>query len=223
MNEVLRQRLVGLAVLLLMVFVLSLLLPGQPPVEDSVPATTVSLTGETLTEADAVPPPDDLPADPAFDAPPVDSEVTISALADPPAVDEPSPSPPVGQLKLAPSVDMAAAQQPAAPPAEPRRAAPEILKPSSKLAEAVVGAPPAPGWYVQVGSYSKPGSAQTVVTLLGKIGVQAGITPIKGVKGQALNRVRAGPFGTEAAARATQAKVARNGYPQSRVVHEPSH
>ena len=117
MNEVLRQRLVGLAVVLLLVFLLSLLLPGKPPAEALLPATTVSLTGETLTEADAVPPPDDLLPEATPEAPPVDSSVAISALADAagegaPAAPPESAAPPsnpsqAAGLKLAPKVDTA--------------------------------------------------------------------------------------------------------------------
>lgn len=227
MNEVLRQRMVGLAVLLLVVFLLSLLLPEQPKPEQRVPAVTVSLSGETLTEADAVPPPDDLPPESAEEPATVDSDVVIAAVesgdTETPEVVEPAPTP--GQLKLDPSVDVSKADRPLpAPtvPLPPPRAAPEALKSAPKLSDPVVTAPPAPGWYVQVGSYSKLGSAQTVVTLLGKLGVKAAITPITGVKGQPLNRVRAGPYSSEAAARSAQAKVARNGYPQSRLVREPS-
>lgn len=231
MNEVLRQRLVGLAVVLLLVFLLSLLLPGKPPAEALMPATTVSLTGETLTEADAVPPPDDLLPEATPEAPPVDSSVAISALADAagegapaaPPESAPPPSNPsqAAGLKLAPKVDTAVLTPPVEKPKEVTAPKP-VKPPTPKLAESVANAPSVPGWYVQVGSYSKLDSAKTVVTLLGKLGLRVAMTKITGVKGQPLNRVRAGPYDSEAAARAAQAKVAKNGYPQARVVREPA-
>lgn len=238
MNDMLRQRLVGLAVLLVLVFLLSLLLPGKPTPEETEPSTTVSITGEQLlTEADAVPPPDDLPPEPIPETlPPAEPTVAISDignLADP----EPASS---TSLKLTPNVGATRSQDVAEPkpsakspgksPAKPPEVAPVTPKP--KLAESVAKAPPSPatktpepaaGWYVQIGSFSAAGSAQTIVTLLKKIGVSASVTRIKGVKGNPLNRVRAGPYTSEAAAKAAHAKISKNGYPQSRIVQEPSH
>ena len=80
MNGLLRQRLVGLAVLLAAAFLLSLLLPGAPQPDEAEPTTTVSITGEEqLTEADAVPPPDDLLPEPVDDSlPAVEPSVTIA-------------------------------------------------------------------------------------------------------------------------------------------------
>lgn len=224
MNEVLRQRLVGLAVLLLAVFLLSLLLPGQPAPEDRLPVTTVTLSGETLTEADAVPPPDDVLPEPASaEVPPADSAVAISALSEPaaePEVVEPAaerPSTPT--LKLAPKVEAPSTAATAAAKPVPKTAP---ITPEPKLSERVANAPPVPGWYVQVGSYSQLGSAKTVVTLLGKLGLKMAMTRITGVKGQPLNRVRAGPYDSEAAARSALAKIASSGYPQARIVREPA-
>lgn len=262
-NGLLRQRLVGLAVLLVLVFLLSLLLPGKPEPAEELPSTTVSISGEQLlTEADAVPPPDDLPPEPIDAAgsdspPPADTAVAISdveRLAEPaPAPASPPAAPPPATLKLAPKVgvhrgqDVAepkpsaktvdkspekpaekAADKPIDKPAKPPAVA--AITPKPKLAESVAKAPvkaaateASPGWYVQIGSFSDAGSAQTIVSLLKKLGVSAGITRIKGVKGNPLNRVRAGPYASESAAKAAHARIARNGYPQSRIVQEPSH
>lgn len=225
MNEVLRQRLIGLTVLLLAVFLLSLLLPGQPASEDRLPVTTVTLSGETLTEADAVPPPDDVLPEPASaEVPPADSGVAISALDEPPAPEPEVAAPAVVRsgapaLKLAPKVEPNVAAPTAAAKPVPKTAP---VKPEPKLTERVANAPPVPGWYVQVGSYSQLGSARTVVTLLGKLGLRMAMTRITGVKGQPLNRVRAGPYDSEAAARTALATVTKNGYPQARVVREPA-
>lgn len=244
-GKLLRQRLVGLAVLLALAFLLSLLLPGAPTPEEGEPSTTVSLTGEQrLTEADAVPPPDDLPIGPiapigpmepigsigptAETLPPADAEVEISDV-ETSAVPPPPAPPPAAALKLTPRVATDKRPQDVAEPrpAPARPAAQAVVTPRPKLAESV--APPAPSgaatgtvWYVQIGSYSAAGSAQTVVALLRKLGVSATITRITGKKGNALDRVRAGPYASEAAAKAAHARIARNGYPQSQIVQEPS-
>lgn len=260
MNGLLRQRLVGLAVLLVLVFLLSLLLPGKPDSSEAEPSTTVSINGEqVLTEADAVPPPDDLLPEPIDAAgseapPPADAPVAISdvaSLAEPdatPGTAKPAPAAPSAALKLSPKVGVHRGQDvaepkpaakstdkpveklPAKPADKPADKPPAVaaVTPKPKLAESVTKAPAkaaeaAAGWYVQIGSFSDAGSAQTIVTLLKKLGVPAGITRIKGVKGNPLNRVRAGPYASEAAAKAAHARIAKNGYPQSRIVQEPSH
>lgn len=236
MNGLLRQRMVGLAVLLVLVFLLSLLLPDTPKPEEAEPSTTVSITGEqVLTEADAVPPPDDMPPEPIADAlPPAEPSVAIAdveasaAPAPPPPAPAASPAPSAG-LKLAPNVGAHRQQDTVEPKPLPKPKAPVVaaVVPKPKLAESVskpppISPPPAAGWYVQIGSFSDAGSAETIVTLLKKIGVSAAITRVTGVKGNPLNRVRAGPYAGEAAAKTAHAKIAKNGYPQSRIVQEPS-
>ncbi len=246
MNGLLRQRLVGLAVLLAAAFLLSLLLPGAPQPDEAEPTTTVSITGEEqLTEADAVPPPDDLLPEPVDDSlPAVEPSVTIAdveaATEAPPVSSAPAneptapvPAHPAETPKAAPKIGVHRAQdvvepRPSAKP-KPTEIAPPAPKPveaapKAKLAESVLPLPkeatPAAGWYVQIGSFSDAGSAETIVTLLKKLDVKATITRINGAKGKPLNRVRAGPYGSEAAAKAAHDKIARNGYPQARIVQE---
>lgn len=248
MNGLLRQRLVGLAVLLAAAFLLSLLLPGAPQPDEAEPTTTVSITGEEqLTEADAVPPPDDLLPEPVDDSlPAVEPSVTIAdveaATEAPPVSSAPAAAPtaapvpahPVETPKTAPKIGVHRAQDVIEPrpsakpkPAEITPTAPKPVEaaPKPKLAESAPTptkeATPAAGWYVQIGSFSDAGSAETIVTLLKKLDVKAAITRINGAKGKPLNRVRAGPYGSEAAAKAAHDKIARNGYPQARIVQEP--
>lgn len=248
MNGLLRQRLVGLAVLLAATFLLSLLLPGTPQPSEAEPTTTVSITGEEqLTEADAVPPPDDMLPEPVDGSlPTVEPSVAIAdveAAAElPPAAPVPAVTPvpapttvhPAEGPKTAPKIGIHRAQDVVEPrpsakpkPAEitpPPAPKPAETAPKPKLAESAPVPPksaaPAAGWYVQIGSFSDAGSAETIVTLLKKLDVKAAITRITGVNGKPLNRVRAGPFASEAAAKAAHDKIARNGYPQARIVQE---
>lgn len=246
MNGLLRQRMVGLAVLLALVFLLSLLLPNAPKSDAISPSTTVSVSGEqVLTEADAVPPPDDMLPEPVADQlPPAEPSV---AIADVEASIAPAAAP---AASLPASVDPASAS-PDGVRQPPKRAAlrsqdtvepkPQAKphdkpheKPKSPVASAVLPTPPKPkpaepksvptaaGWYVQVGSFSDAGSAQDIVTRLQQVAIAATVTRITGVKGNRLNRVRAGPYASEAAAKSAQAKIAKNGYAQARIVQEPS-
>ena len=246
MNGLLRQRMVGLAVLLALVFLLSLLLPNAPKPDPSAPSTTVSVSGEQLlTEADAVPPPDDMLPEPVADQlPPAEPSV---AIADVEASTAPDAAP---AAPLPASVDTAGVS-PDGVRQPPKRAAlrsqdtvepkPQAKlhdkphdKPKSPVAAAALPTQPKPkpvepksvptaaGWYVQVGSFSDAGSAQSIVMELKRIGISATVTRITGVKGNRLNRVRAGPYASEAAAKSAQAKIAKNGYAQARIVQEPS-
>lgn len=238
MSGVLRQRMVGLAVLLALVFLLSLLLPSAPKPEQSAPSTTVSVSGEQLlTEADAVPPPDDMLPEPVADQlPPAEPSVAIAdveasiapdaALAAPlPAsVDTASASP--DGVRQPPKRAALRSQdtvepKPQAKPQAPVAAAVLPTQPKLKPAEPK-SVPTAAGWYVQVGSFSDAGSAQSIVMELRRAGITATVTRITGVKGNRLNRVRAGPYASEAAAKSAQAKIAKSGHAQARIVQEPS-
>lgn len=239
MNEAFRRRLIGLAVLLSVAFLLSLLLPGAPVPEEAEPSTTVSLSGETLqvTEADAVPPPDDYTAPESAanqDAPSSGDETAISDLSgdqdDMPSEQLPEhpPKPSVEVAKPAatpgPPVTKPAvpAAKPAAPPALPK--AKPTPPPASAAKPAVADKSKAAAtWFVQIGSFAEAGTATTIVGLIGKKGHHGQISKIVGANGKTLHRVRAGPYPTEAAARSAQARLATQGYPQTRVLSEASH
>lgn len=160
MNEVFRRRLIGLAVLLALAFLLSLLLPGAPAREELEPSTTVSLSGEILqvTEADAVPPPDDYTSPDVAAAAkdgskPAGPEVAISDLSDPRRDEDREPEPPPAAPK--PAVDKTPAVKapvakpvtPAAPPPAPGtslKLAPKVTKPEPDPKQAAAEPSPRP-------------------------------------------------------------------------------
>lgn len=282
MNEVFRRRLIGLAVLLVLVFILSLLLPkdddANAPGEPA--STTVSLVDATpLATPDPAPAPAPestadaaeaasaatTPAPPA--TPPIPAPTSAPAISDlheeappvpaprKPAPDEAGPSTvtpsatPHTALKLAPTVSTPTAKPDpahgpksaapaAAPTPSPSKPAPALhadaalSPPKPKLAESVAKAPvsapapaaiappPAAGWYVQIGSFSDAGKAQTILSLLQKVGYKGEISKIVSASGATLHRVRLGAFASEALAKQAQERVARQGYPQARVVSE---
>lgn len=243
MNEVFRRRLVGLAVLLVLLFLMSLLLPGAPAREELEPSTTVSLSGEVLqvSEADAVPPSDDFTGSesppPAGGARPVAEppQIAISDLSSPATEvadsdrkpgQRSAPVPP----KAAQAAPVPAPKAPAAratveapvPPAPAAKAKPK----SPTAAESHPAGPEMPGaptWYVQIGSFSEQGTASTIASLIRKQGYRGEVSRITGAKGKTLHRVRAGPYPSEVAARSAQARISTQGYPQARVVAEASH
>lgn len=283
MNEVFRTRLVGLAVLLSALFLLSLLLPKDAVPEGGSAETTVSLV-EPLSGAERVSAPQPAAASesaPPAPAPPAPPSATreapaISALADetpvvehasaaapaaaplprPPPATPPAPKPAVVAKPEKPvaakgPVETAKAEKPPAekpkaekPKAEqpkpaastasvspPRPVAAEPGKSAAAKPAAAAKAPevPAPvakapasgaGWYVQIGSYSDPGNAETIVSLLKPLGYRIESARIVGAAKQPLYRVRLGAFATESEARQALQRVARQGYPQSRVVSE---
>lgn len=75
-------------------------------------------------------------------------------------------------------------------------------------------------WYVQIGSFSDTGNAQTTLSLLQNIGYRGESAKIVNAAGATLYRVRLGPFPTETVARQAFDKVSRQGYPQARVLSE---
>jgi len=102
-----------------------------------------------------------------------------------------------------------------------------VAAPAAKLTNvsAPVKAPPAassaaPGWYVQVGSFSDAGKASTILGLLGNAGFKGEVTSVQTAAGATLYRVRLGRYDNEAAAKQTLALVSHQGYPTARVVHE---
>ncbi|GAC1626380.1 MAG: hypothetical protein NVS9B10_14230 [Nevskia sp.] len=268
MNEVFRRRLIGLAVLLVLAFVLSLLLP-----KDDASTATGDAAATTVSLADSVPlpSPDTAPVPPPSRAEPA-SQGAASISAAPAAISDlheeaaaarkPAPAAeaataaapsatkhPMAALKLSPTVSapaakpepekkpkaVAAAPTPTKPVVATPKPDPAWSPPKPRLAESVAGTPPAApapakaaatsaaaaGWYVQIGSFSDAGKAETILSLLRKIGYKGEISKtVSASSGATLYRVRLGIFANEAAAKQAQDRVARQGYPQARVVSE---
>lgn len=254
MNEVFRRRLIGLAVLLVAAFLLSLLLPRDetPSGSPDVPSTTVSLVdaGSAPPTPEAAPPPaTDAAAGPASTpastpapaaaptptptstpTPTVEiSDLSESGTAAPaPSKPEPKVAPPprpvpapVAPTKPAAKPTLEKERTPAAAPGKPA----DSPKPAPAAPKPAEAAPKPPSnvslvWYVQVGSFADRGKADTILSLVEKLGYKGEVSRTTSASGATLNRVRLGPFASEAAAREAQARIARQGYPQARAVPE---
>lgn len=228
MNEILRRRLIGFGVLLVLMLLLSLLLPNDVDRTGSggLPTTTVALDGEPLSPPAAVPPPVEVPPAgtlpaPVVSAPPVPEKPpsTVAAHAARPGASATPPT--VAPMKARPiPIPPSKSAAPAAK-AAPAASAPTVVARTVVPAPAApAAATPATAWYVQIGSYADAGNAQTTLSLLQNIGYRGEAAKIVNAKGASLYRVRLGPFATEATARQALDKVTRQGYPQARVLSE---
>lgn len=203
MNEILLRRVVGALVLLLAAFGLASLVPGTSTAPEPQAAEgaggprqvvrydlkTATPTGLKLESSLRQAP---VPSEAAPSGPAADSQAM--AQAEVPSEPEPKPAP-----KPTPKPE---------PKYEP--------KPATKPAAPATGGPT---WSVQVGSFSAPGNAKSVVERLGKSGIPASLQEVR--IGRALwYRVRVGPYGSEAEAGRILKKVQSLDYLSARVLQD---
>lgn len=206
-SAVIRQRLVGLAVLLVAVFVLSVLLRslGGPRAVDEAGLQTVVVplgSGSELPVAAAVLPEEPTPAAPAPEPVEVSSEPAPadSPTEAPPAIKKqvPAPQPRPSVATAAPKPESTAPARAAKPPAAPAQTR----------------------WYVVLGSFSDAANAKALVLRARRAGVPAESQPQR-VSGGVRVRVRAGPFKGEREAQSARATLIVEGMTSARVVKEP--
>jgi DedD protein len=197
-------------------------LPREAPATAGAVVATRSESGPepdapAASEAAAAPP---SASAPAHEPPPA----TVAKPVPEPAA-KPSPPPSFKPTRAAPAERPAeradhhsakAAGEPVAPPAPTHAAAPKPMQhpappPAAKATPASAGKQV---WYVQVGSFSGEGNAQTTATLLRNAGYRVQVSPVTTAAG-VLQRVRIGPFDTEEQADAVLAKVHHQGYPHA--------
>lgn len=230
MDETLKRRLVGVAVLSLIVLVVAWWLPdrddGQKRLHpDRLPTETRvydihaleqrAEQGDELAAAEAASPPN---VDP-------ESEVVLDNEAEPANAEQPAPAPvltaaapsQVPKPSTAPSKsDAQPARKPEvvnkAPKPEPKPAPKSEPEPVAEQAPAPKPEPkpsqplPSGDWIVQVGSYSKQENADAMRKKLEKNGYRVSITSSE-VKGRVYHRVRVGPYGKKSDALNAGAKL----------------
>jgi cell division septation protein DedD len=240
MNEIFRRRLIGLAVLLVLVFILSLLLPnGAGQQGDGLPTTTVALDGSARPrESGAIGELEPRQAPLSDDSLAPSSSQDVQPVATPlpqPKTDTPQTIPPVAKPLLPPSAKTSESKVPSAiatkpvtaPPSPLPKSIPVPAKPTAVITKPVESATASPKsangplWYVQIGSFADAGNAQTTLSLLQNIGYHGETSKIVNAAKTTLYRVRLGPFPTKAAAQQVYGKVTRQGYPHARVLLEP--
>ena len=201
MDTVLRNRLTGAALLILLaVILLPEMLTGEGGAR-SVPTETVGGVDQPVQSYD-------------FD-------LSEQAEVPPPAVEAPAPTPTPAPSVSTPASSPASTAAPPSPvaapttsPATPPAAAPvAAVTPASKPVAA-----PETGYFVQIGVFSNPASANRLATELRKKKFAVVVTKIDGAK--PLHRVRVGPEPDRKAAEALAKRLASAGHKGS-VVSAP--
>lgn len=191
------RRLVGLVVLLLAAFLLSLLLRSRPKDPDALPSVVISLNPNNAATAPTLPPSEA----PTLDAP--EPTQPLAAAAAPAAA-----APPVKVSKAPAPTPVPAIEAPikkAPLKLEPAPAKPSVTEPQR--------------WYVAAGAYKDPVAAKAIGNRVKLAGFKVDVAAV-GNGGSRLNRVRAGPFATRAAAESARAALIVEGLTKSVVVTE---
>lgn len=216
---IVQRRLVGLAVLLSVVFLISLLLRGGSGRSEALPSVVIPLGGSNASVN---------PVESASSAPTLD----VPEPSTPPAASSAAPqesAPAASAMTVTPPV--ATASKPSSKPepkptTKPRAEKPtpaDLPKPAkaakpSALAEATAKSQPSKTWVV-VGSYKDPMAAQAIVNRIQRAGLKAGAVPVM-VAGERLNRVRAGPFASKEDAESARVTLIVEGLTKSAIVTE---
>lgn len=198
LHTVIKRRLVGLAVLLAGLFLLSLLLrnAGQSP--QALPSVVIPLGTGGGPEA-RVSTSGDPSREPVAELSAANNTAVSASL-----VPDQAATAAAVAAEPAPIFEATSPEPAAAEPAEPGRA-PASQKPQAAAAKpapakpAVAKAEAAPRWFVAVGAYKDPMAAQAIANRVKLAGFKADVGVVT-VNKEKLQRVRAGPFDSKAAA-----------------------
>ena len=216
MDDALRQRLVGAAVIIALAVIFVPMLLDSP--DESVRTQQVDLTIPPRTEPGVET--RRLPLDPAMTAPRPETEAIAEGAGN--DVAEPVPPPVSGGIA---AVDAPAPQsQPTSPPpaaapakptpapaSDPPKPTPPPVAAPAVAAPAVAAPVPAAGgrFLAQFGSYAERANAEALVRDLAKAGVPATIETLPGTSGRSLHRVRSKPYATRTEADAARLSAQR--------------
>lgn len=214
MNAGISKRVVGFAVLVVVVLAVLLFLPrpGTPPQQDAIPVAAVPIGKQGPLDTTPAPAAEGEPSAqdtsapahpqtaPAVTASPAPSTVWKDAVPREPAVESAPPA--------------AVEKTPAAEPAAPAASTPAVKRPAS-----APRAPAAPQgrFYIQVASFSDAANASAALQKLRGIGFR-GTTDTTRLNGKTWTRVQVGPYADRASAEAAQARLKAQGYGGSRVL-----
>lgn len=235
MNDKLKRRLIGAAVIVFVALALAALLPEprlQRVADDDMRVVTIPLQDDAVATTAA---------------PATDESIVAAAVGEggPPEIesgDAPASTPsPSAALKLSPTLrptpsapppaapaptarpTLAATPKPSATPtakptatATPRPTPPPTVAPTPQPTPAAIAAD-REIWWVQVGSYADIGNAREVESRLAALGQTVVVAPIEAAAGT-LYRVRAGPYDSAARAESAHAQITRAGMTEARVI-----
>lgn len=194
LGTVIQRRLVGLIVLLVGVFLVSLLLRNATPSSEALPSVVIPLGSQAGIE------PRTNPADEP-EVPPAPRGETLASAAAP--VEAPAATLPDTAEEKPAAVEAAVAEKPkpktqAVTPKASAADKPAIAKPAAPKPS--ITRPDGPArWFVAVGAYKDPMAAQAIANRVKLAGFKAEVSAVT-VNKDKLQRVRAGPFASEIAA-----------------------
>ncbi|MGB0218213.1 MAG: SPOR domain-containing protein [Sinimarinibacterium flocculans] len=214
MNDKLKRRLTGAAVIVLVALALAALLPEPqlaPSVEDELRVVTIPLQEEAIVETAPL---DDGEAGTAggADSPPEIVDGDGVAPETPPAPASTPTARPTTRPTPKPTARPPATPSPGPTPAPAATATPRPLPTAAAGADAGGEI-----WWVQVGSYADIGNAREAESRLAALGQKVIVAPIETASGT-LYRVRAGPYTSAARAQAAHEQVVRAGMPEARLI-----
>ncbi len=217
-RAVVQRRLIGLAVLMLIVFGLSLLLRARTDTTEKLQSVVIPLNGSIITNPVDQPSPvlGQEPAEPVPELVPVPVAARPVLTAEPQA--KPITSKPESVPKAA-AVAPAPKPQPALAVAKPVPAKP----PAKALIEppAVAALKPGlqPRWFVNVGAYKDPIATRAIANRVKLAGFNVETVAVTAA-GERLNRVRAGPFSKKDAAESARVTLIVEGLTKAVTVSE---
>lgn len=207
MDDILRRRLLGAAVLLGAALGLATLLPDPASPDAPSPAHVVTY---------------DLRTGKPLDAPPAVKESARIPTPAPAATPTPTPAqPPVAAVASAPA-------QTTPPPAQPAPASPAtttspgpLPHPTLKVDETFGKSAKTGGWYVQIGSFESQANARTVLQKLYGANLPTVIQTVP-VGRKLWYRVRVGPYAAEGQAQTALAGIRQKGFSSAKLVRPES-
>ncbi|TAM29785.1 MAG: SPOR domain-containing protein [Nevskiaceae bacterium] len=204
-SEIVKRRLIGLLVLVLLVFGLSVLLRGlgAPSVgEANLQTVVVPLGGSELPTADAT---------------------AVLAESASPDVEEPLPAAPARAV-TEPSVDQQAEPGPDPKPTQRKSETSKAVEAPPKAVEkektVTSPAPKKSRWYILLGSFSDAANANALAQRARGAGFSVDVSRIQS-GGSTLNRVRAGPFKSESEAQSARATLIVEGLTGAKLQRDP--
>lgn len=206
MDDALRQRLVGAAVIIALAVIFLPMLLDSPEPEATMQQMDLSIPPRPAVGVETR----RLPMDPALSAPPPVSEPVLESPAS--AVAQPTPPPaeiPARSAGPAPIVrEPPATSAPSSAASGGARSAAATAPPAAPLPK-----PPTPAaggrFVAQFGSYAERSNAEALVRDLGKVGVPASIEVVSAASGRSLHRVRSQAYATRADAEAVRLSAQR--------------
>jgi DedD protein len=204
MDDALRQRLVGAAVIIALAVIFVPMLLDSPDVATHTQAVDLSIPPRSEPGVETR----RLPLDPGMTAPQASPEPPADSAGN--NVADAVPAPQAGGIAPVTDVPPKAVPETAAAPLAPPVAPPPVAPTQAAPAAAASPAMPAPAkggrFVAQFGSYAERSNAEALIRDLAKAGVPADIETLPGTSGRSLHRVRSRPYATR-----TEADAARLG------------